>query len=366
MIKLESSLEPDCAAIHGAASRIRTTMPSKWAIDTTNRFCGYLNVTSASFAQFLETRSLATPEDRQATAEWLVSKDGKIHNKCHKLWEAMPRMSTARSVALNQGWDDVVSLAESSETAVSFAKDVVDRISTQAALALKAIPTDEGYVRSDERDRRSVLQGLSNTDGMLCGTMQQLFTQYHSAILDPSILKLRPLLKQFETLHNDLTYAREYLPAGTLDPNEGPDLLDVYLTSVQKSVRDYGRPEYVTDASRRILGLNLRDPSEREALLSVLSMSTPPKDAHGYGEWFDTVQTRYARRMESVGSSQEGAKGGSIGSSQALTRMPSSSGSAIIEACDMVGRKKPRKIQFRARRDPGVASDSSCSTGKSV
>jgi hypothetical protein len=275
----------------------------------------------------------------------------------------MPRGRRARSVALNQGWDYVVSLAESSEAAVSFAKDVVDHISTQAALTLKTIPTDDRYLSSDECDRRSILDGLSRRDSMLCDTMQHLFTQYHSAVLDPSILKLQPLLRQVKSLTEDLIRARSLMPAGKINPNERPDMFDAYTTAIKELISEFGCgcPQSVVNASRRILGLKSANPLEREALLSVLSITAAPKDGRGYEEWFEAVQTRFARRMESVGSSQEGVKGGSIVGSQALKRVSSSS-----EANDVMGRKKPRTIQTRARGDPGVASNSSCSTGESV
>jgi hypothetical protein len=270
-------------------------------------------------------------------------------------------MDTARSVALNQGWDYVVSLAESSEAAVSFAKDVVDQISTQAALTLKIIPTDDRYLSSDECDRRSILDGLSRRDSMLCDTMEHLFTQYHSAVLDPSILKLQLLFNQIQSLTEDLSRARSLMPAGKMNPNERPDMFDAYTTANKELISEFGCPQSVVNASRRILGLKSANPLGREALLSVLSITAPPKDGHGYEEWLEAVQTRYTRRMESVGSSQEGAKGGSIVGSQALKRVSSSS-----EANAVMGRKKPRTIQTRARGDPGVASNSPCSTGKSV
>lgn len=318
--RLASSAAEDCALILKADASLNTI--NQQSVYDAVRCSRHLHDISIFANSALKGHSFA-PSEAEESAQWITStaKDAKLLERLQTLLNWQSRRSSVRD-ALNMDEGHAFLVGPPTSSAISFARKVVDQLSLAATEAISTIGQGQksGYISSAERQRREALQELSERGSKFCTTMEHVFQELYPAY--DSHLADWPILDHFVKLGSDLSAAAGRLEDGTM---ESVDLPNRYLSSMRKAVGRYpscAKPHSVLQASRRILGCSggtaaSTDHSTREDLVSVISLTAPPKtDVISFHDWFSNVQVRHKERTEAG----EAASKGSL----ALMRLPRS------------------------------------------
>jgi hypothetical protein len=293
----QMTLAPKCRLIEKAARILEVSRRD--SVQTAIRCGRHRQEISASAKKIFEGHDFGTPDEIEASIEWLTrhdnlfSKQAEIHGWLSK---REPFMTVGRFD------EDLGYLPDTSQAAKQFASDVVDKLSAAANVARAGGPPLPGDMVGDEKKKTYLLEALSERDSWACGKTQEAFQEFHPAF-DRATNSDWSILHRFGSLGQSIDEAAKGLNVndGELDLTK---LSAAYLASFVPVVRknwEYA-PTTVLNQCLNIVTSKARDQTndtfsltafEREDLIDAIETTPEPfMSLKGYEEWLRTIASK--------------------------------------------------------------------------